>query len=546
MLAIGHEYAGPFGFTWIAAVTAIGGGMMLVRQALVLRENKELFGRLHEALGRERLQAEELQAKNLALQAEVAERKHMEEECAYNATHDSLTGLPNRALFFDRLRQAIQLARCNPGYGYCLLFFDLDRFKVINDSLGHSVGDDLLVAIARRMRENMRSIDTLSRLSGDEFAILLEDVRDAESGMACAARLQEQLSAPFLIGGRQVYLTASIGVVVDDNSWGPYETPEELLRDADIAMYHAKTRGRACYAMFNTDLRQRAIARLELEDDLRHALERGELELYYQPIISMPRKQLLGFEALLRWGHPLRGLIPPLEFIPMAEETGLINPIGGWVLREACRQLKRWQAQFYSQPPLTMNVNISGAQLHQSDFTNQVQQALIDTGLDGSYLKLEITENVCLQCSEAEMAVFHRLNRLGVQFQLDDFGTGYSSLAYLQNFPINTIKIDRSFVQRMSARKNSEIVRTIVAFAHDLGMSAVAEGVETEEQLGALGEMGCNYSQGFLISPPVCSAEASLLLKKWSEEEPISFPERLFARPVTRPLNLTSHTLPGD
>ncbi len=443
---------------------------------------------------------------------DVTERKQAEARLAHDAVHDALTDLPNRVLFMERLRHALDFARRHEDYRFSVLFLDLDRFKVINDSLGHMAGDQLLIALAHRLRLCMRAGDTVARLGGDEFVILLEDTDDGAEASTTANRIQEQLKQPFSLAGHQVVIAASIGIVVDAQT---YERPEDTIRDADLAMYHAKALGKAQWTRFSVEMRAQAMTRLALESDLRQVLVREELELYYQPIVALPGEQITGFEALLRWQHPTRGLVSPLEFIPIAEETGLIIPIGHWVLNQACRQLHAWQMRFPQSPPLTMNVNVSGTQFAAPDFIDQVRDILHKVGLDPHTLHMELTEGVCLDNSATAIARFKHLQRLGIQFHLDDFGTGYSTLSYLQQFPIQTIKIDRSFVNRMrDNHHNTEIVRAVIAMAHDLGMDAVAEGVETVDQLTQLKRLGCNYGQGYLFNRPINQAAIEQLLNE--------------------------------
>jgi len=499
LLIFSNSHGLPMGFTQIAVGVGTIISLVMIRQVITLTENERLSRKLHQALGRVQQQQVVLERTNQDLELEIEERKKAEEQLSHDALHDALTGLPNRVLLSDRLNHALEYSRRRPDYHFSVLFLDLDHFKVVNDSLGHSTGDRLLVLIAERLQGCVRTSDTIARLGGDEFIILLEDVDDGAAA-ASAQRFQEALAPPFHLEPHDVYISSSIGIV---HSEPGYLQAEEMLRDADIAMYRAKTLGKARCEHFHPSMRERVITRLEMENDLRQALGRGEFHLNYQPIVSLNSNQISGMEALIRWQHPTRGNVPPAEFIPIAEETGLLIPIGNWVLKEACRQMREWQQKFPRKPALTVSVNISPSQLYQPDFSAQVEQILRETGLDGTSLRLEITESVYLNNYETAAGLFARLSEMGVQFQIDDFGTGYSSLSYLQFFPIHTIKIDRTFTTRIAANFQQDIVRTIIGLAHELGMDAIAEGVETEEQLKGLQEYGCNYVQGYLLSRPL-------------------------------------------
>ena len=431
---------------------------------------------------------------------DVTDQKQAEKLLLHNAFHDALTGLPNRALFMDRLKHALAEVKKGEGYSFGVLFLDLDRFKVVNDSLGHQIGDQLLVATARRLESCLRPGDIVARLGGDEFAVIVDHVRHVSDAIQAAERIREHLGAPFNLSGHEVFISASIGIALNQTA---SEEPDEIIRNADTAMYRAKDQGRGCFELFDKGMHVRNAALSQLETGLRGALARDEFRVHYQPIISLETWRISGFEALIRWDHPELGYISPLKFIPVAEETGLIIPIGLWVLREACQQLRAWQRQFPSDPPLSMSVNLSGRQFSQPDLIDQISQILAETGLDASSLKIEITESAIIENIDAAALMLKRIKALGVRLSLDDFGTGYSSLSYLHRFPIDTLKIDRSFVSRINLPKNAEIVKTILTLASNLGMDVVAEGVETRDQIIQLTGLNCEYVQGYLLSKPI-------------------------------------------
>ena len=445
-------------------------------------------------------------------QTDITSRKRAEEQLLFDAFHDTLTGLPNRALFMDRLTQAIERKKRRNDYMFAVLFLDLDRFKVINDSLGHPIGDKLLVACARILESSLRSIDTVSRLGGDEFILLLDDIKHVDYAQEVAERIQQAFRTPVQLDGHNVVVSASIGIV---HSTLEHDNSDDILRDADIAMYKAKTLGRACYAVFEATMRQRMVTRLELENDLRTALTNQELQVHYQPIVAFKDWKILGFEALLRWRHPKRGSIAPKEFIPVAEETGLIDTLGMWVLRQACNQMQTWHRQYPIEPPLSIHVNISRKQFNQPDLVDNIQEILRETALDPRFLSLEITESLFVEYDEIFNETLARLTKLGIKLQIDDFGTGYSSFNYLQRLPVSSIKIDSIFVAKMKlGNRHTEIVRSIVNMAHSLGMEAIAEGVETEEQVTQLQAVECNSGQGYYISRPVSGEFGKEILRR--------------------------------
>jgi diguanylate cyclase (GGDEF)-like protein/PAS domain S-box-containing protein len=436
-----------------------------------------------------------------------------------NKVADALTGLPNRLLFLDRLGRAIERTRRRQEYVFAVLLIDLDRFKVINDSLGHAVGDQLLFAFARRLEARLRSSDTVARpggghtfarLEGDEFAILIDDIHHVSDALRVAERVHQLLASPFALNGREVFTTASIGIAVSTTG---YERAEDLLRDAGTAMHRAKIAGNAQSEVFDTAMHTNVVARLQLETDLRRAVERQELRVYYQAIVSLRTGKIAGFEALARWQHPQRGLVSPVEFIPVAEETGLIIPIGAWILKEACHQIRTWQQQFPADPPLMISINLSGKQFVQPDLVDSIRALLQTTGLAPRNVKLEITESVLMDDAASATTILGQLRTLGTRLGLDDFGTGYSSLSYLHHFPFDTLKIDRSFVSRIGAEgENAEIVKTIVTLAHSLNLEVIAEGIETVEQLDHLRGLGCEYGQGHFFSKPIDRNTTATLL----------------------------------
>jgi diguanylate cyclase (GGDEF)-like protein/PAS domain S-box-containing protein len=430
---------------------------------------------------------------------DITRHKALHEQLLHDAFHDLLTGLPNRALFLDRLGRAVERAKRHEASSFAVLALGLDRFKVVNESLGHAVGDELLKAIADRLVATLRPEDTVARLGGDEFALLLEQVEDVREATLVAERIGEEVRLPLDLGGHEVFPTASVGIVVSASG---FERAADVLRDADTALYRAKAQGPGRYEIFDHSMHARAVTLLQMETDLRHALERGELVLHYQPIVRVADGSTAGFEALARWSHPRRGLVAPAEFIPVAEETGLIVPFGSWAIREVCRQAREWRDRFGDAAALPISVNLSARHFAQAGLVPLVREALLAAGLPGDLLEIEITESALMDGAGVVASVLAELKALGVGLSVDDFGTGYSCLSLLESFPIDTLKIDRSFVSRIGNRAGPT-VRAITALAHGLDMDVVAEGVETVEQLTALQQLSCNRAQGHLFSRPL-------------------------------------------
>jgi diguanylate cyclase (GGDEF)-like protein/PAS domain S-box-containing protein len=449
---------------------------------------------------------------NLIFQIQdITDRKRAEEQLIHEAMHDGLTQLPNRTMFMDHLKISVERSKRRKDISFAVLFLDFDRFKIINDSLGHQIGDQLLIGIARRLEKSLRPGDTVARLGGDEFTILLEDLNSLTEATNVAERIQLELSVPFNLGGHEVYTSVSIGIAT---SMTGYDHAAAVLRDADTAMYRAKSHGKARYEIFDQTMHAHASNLLQLETDLRRALEREELEVYYQPIITLDTGCIRGFEALVRWQHPERGFISPTEFIPIAEESLLINKIGLWVLTQACRQIKIWQQDFPQDQTLQVSVNLSGKQFIAPDLIGQIKRVIQETGVNPHCLKLEITESMMMENIELVIGTLEQLRAIGLELSIDDFGTGYSSLSYLHRLPASTLKIDRSFVSRMNAEgENAEIVKTITSLARHLKMSVVAEGVETLEQANQLIELGCEYGQGYYFSPAATVQKITKLLE---------------------------------
>jgi Amt family ammonium transporter len=442
----------------------------------------------------------------IGVSTDISERKALEAELVRRASHDLLTGLYNRRVFVDRLGQALLRTRRrknSPKVG--VLFLDLDRFKTVNDSLGHEAGDRLLVAVAERFKQQLRPEDVLARFGGDEFAVLLETVENPSEVMRVAQRIGETLREPFSVDDHQVSVSASVGIAL-----GTAHTndPEGMLREADVAMYRAKEQGPDRYAVFDPAMQTRAEERLELEAELRRALEQGEFALYYQPEVSLHNGSMVGFEALLRWQHPERGLLKPSAFVPLAEETDLIAPIGTWVLEEACRQAKRWEEEHPPAPPTRIAVNLSSNQLARRGLARTVEEALRRTDLDAHALALDITESLLIGASEHDAQALEALKKMGIRLSLDDFGTGYSSLSYLKRLPVDLVKVDRTFVNGLGGNAtDTAVVRMIIELCHALGIEVLAEGVETSDQATLLREMGCDLGQGYYFARPLRSEE---------------------------------------
>ncbi|HJU12657.1 MAG TPA: GGDEF and EAL domain-containing protein, partial [Candidatus Binataceae bacterium] len=457
---------------------------------------------------------------------DISERRRAEEMLKRNAFYDGLTDLPNRVLFSDRLQHAVLRARRHSDYKFAVLFIDLDGFKLLNDSLGHSAGDELLVQIATRLTRNFRDTDTLARsassepraienslarLGGDEFTVLLEDVFSPSDAIRVAQRIQSKLGVPFQVKGQPIVITSSIGIACSATS---YSEAEELLRDAEIAMYRAKQAGKARWEVFDPAMHSSAVKRLQLESALRRGIENKELLVYYQPIVSLASGRIVGFEALSRWKTP-KGVVSPADFIPVANETGLIVPLNRDLLHEACSQLRSWQTQFQHDPPLTMSINLAAKQLDHPDLAAEIKSIVMASGIAPAVLSFEIVETVAMGDIEKALSILRTIRAIGARISIDDFGTGYSSLSRLPRFPVDILKIDRSFIAEMNRDHESrEFVRLIIMLAHTVGLKVVAEGAETKEQINALRDLGCEMAQGYFYSPPVSPEVAFGLLAR--------------------------------
>ncbi len=444
---------------------------------------------------------------------DISERKSFEAQLYEKAFYDFLTGIANRVLFLERLQRALERSQRRPDYRFSVLLIDLDRFKWVNDSLGHLAGDNLLIEISKRFTGSVRAMDTVARLGGDEFAVLIEEYSSPAEVINIAKRIQIEAQKPFHIESHEVHISSSIGIVIKTSG---YQQPENILRDADIAMYRAKEMGKARFKVFNQKMHELVFEKLKMENELREAIAKDQLTLFYQPIMSVERKKLEGFEALVRWNHPVQGIISPVKFIPIAEETGLILPLGRWVMEAACNQLKRWHEEIPGGQDLSISVNISGKQFLQRDLIDFIIQTLHNTGLDAHHLRVELTETVLMEHANTAVEQLRRLKSIGVKIAIDDFGTGYSSLSYLQRFPIDCLKIDRSFIDRLGiVEEKTEIVKTILALARNLKIGVIAEGVETNGQLSALYDLRCDNAQGYLFSKPVDEKMSRTLLEKF-------------------------------
>jgi diguanylate cyclase (GGDEF)-like protein len=444
------------------------------------------------------------------LEKEISERQHIQEKLMHMALHDPLTDLPNRTWLMKRLEQVFSRSKHRNDYLFAVLFLDCDRFKIINDSLGHLVGDQLLISVARRLESALQPEDTIARFGGDEFVILLEKIKAIDDAIYMAQKLQRELSLAFHLEDQEIFINASIGIVLGNSE---YQQPAHILRDADLALYKAKALGKNRYKVFDQEMHIRAIQRLQLETDLRRALEREEFINYYQPIICLADQKIVGFEALVRWNHPNKGLTTPGEFIFAAEETGLIVMLDRQVLDQACQQLKQWQKLFNIETPFMLSVNFSVQQLAKADLIQIIDEILLRTNIEPKYLKLEITENALIENNQLANSILKEIKQRQIQISIDDFGTGYSSLSYLHSFPIDILKIDQTFVKRIGLEsKNLELVQAIVTLAHTLEMKVVAEGIETEQQYEQLKALGCEFGQGFLFAKPLNSEDATVFL----------------------------------
>lgn len=477
--------------------------LVRVKNQLALRNaNLQICQLNRELEQRVRLRTQELESAMRSLQTEIDSRKQLQDKLLNIALHDALTGLPNRVLFLKHLEQALHQAKDDNQYQFAVLFLDCDRFKIVNDSLGHFIGDELLVAISRRIKSALTPFDVLSRFSGDEFAILLSNITNIKMGIEIAERILGELTRPFHLERNEVFMNASIGINFARPEY--YQKPEYLLRDADTAMYRAKAMGRARYHVFDPEMHAEALKLLELESDLHRAIERQELRVEYQPILSATTEKVEGFEALVRWQHPTRGLIMPTEFIPASEEMGLIYAINLWILETVCRDLHNWQKMYPEFADINISINLSARLFTQPDIVKIIENIIQATEVNPKCLEFEITETVIMENRHTVRKIIDELKQQDIKITIDDFGTGYSSLSYLHDFPLDALKIDKSFVSRMHENpKNMGFVPAMIGIAHSMGMYAIAEGVETTTQLEQLRNLGCDRVQGFLFSPAI-------------------------------------------
>ena len=524
-----------FGDIFTIAVTLVTFGVVYWTYRQSIGEINDAVEQVEEAervkaeTERDRRREAERHAEQLAESLEQKEKanealRKSRRDFKHAALHDSLTGLANRKQLGDLLRVLIQQYKDDPSRNFHVLFLDIQRFKNINDSLGHTIGDKVLMIAAKRFVRMVAPTDTIARLGGDEFAVILRNLSTVGKAQKVARRIAQSIAQPFALSGNRISIDVNIGIAPCD---AEYDVPEEILRDADIAMHYAKEK-QTGVAVFTKELRERFLERANLELDLRHALDREELMMHYQPIVSLSDGRLIGFEALLRWNHHEVGLIPPNKFIPIAEESGLIQPITVWILKETCSQLARWQSISHAARDLLVSVNISGKHLSTDDLIDDVELALDESKLSPSSLKLEVTESVAMENAEHTIHVLNELKRIGVQLSIDDFGTGYSSLSYLHRLPFDTLKIDRTFVSRVDDKgENSEVLQTIISLAKNLKMRVIAEGIETESQLAVLRNLGCDFGQGYLLAKPQSRENAEKLLYEMHGFLPADFRERI-------------------
>ena len=487
----------------------------VISRAKAQQSERVLEERVEERTLKLKLANQNLIAINKKLERKIIERQRTQKQLIHGALYDRLTGLPNRTLLLERIDRAIEKHRRDPNYLFAVLFIDLDRFKIINDSLGHSIGDKLLIAIAKLLSEDIRSVDTVARLGGDEFVILLGDITSLKDATTVGDRLQAKFKKIFDIDGHSVFSTISIGIALN---YCNYNSSSDILRDADRAMYRAKEKGKARYEVFDRQMYLQTLKTIELENDLRLALANKEFSLYYQPIIDLDDRSLFGFEALIRWQHPTQGSISALEFIPIAESTGLILPIGDWVLAQTCRQLAYWQKEYAHLPEvanLVVSINISDHQITESNYIKKLDRILIETGINPSCLRLEVGEKMLIDPNINTRKALLQIEQRNIKLSIDDFGTGYSSMSYLHRLPIDNLKIDPSFTNKIHCdRESEEIVQTIITLAHSLCIKAIAEGVETKEQFQKLQALGCEFAQGYFFAKPLNINKVGQLLEQ--------------------------------